>query len=186
MVALVIVVALLVLLFVFRGWIRKSILPNQVSYFAKQSLHEAYKRSNESAKLPLEELKITLRPDVVTQCHLFTAEMFHTTVTCRNSSGDELELYDDYLHFFKQNSLKVEQKILNQGWTKVWNAQQPINELFNNPTNDVSVGVNYEKPYGKNKCTLSLFYNAYEKNPRRLSYSLSCDRIIHYLGSPPD
>lgn len=167
-----------------RGWIRASLLPRQVSYFAKKSLQQSYKQSHQSISQPLNDFKLKLDPEVRTDCDLLSAEGFQTSIACRNGSGGELKISDEYISSFKQDSKATEQKILHNGWTKTWNANQPISELFDNPSNNVSIGVNYEKKYGKNVCTVSFFYNAYENNPSKLHYSLSCERYIYYLGNP--
>lgn len=168
-----------------RGWIRESFIPKgPPSHFARRSLHRSYQQSLNSLSQPADELKIKLDENVHTDCDLSAARFFQTRVSCDNGSGDGTAISDDYITWFKQNSADIEQKILQDGWTKTWNAAQPINELFDNPDNDVGIGVNYEKEYGKNTCTLSLFYIAYKKNPSELRYSLSCYRYINYLGNP--
>lgn len=177
-------VILVILLFICRGWIREKFLPNQVSYFAKKSMEKAYTQSHGSLAQPLRELQVSLAANVHTACRLYGAKSVQTAVTCDNSAGDIMDISAEYIDRFKQNSITIEQQILQRGWTKTWNEQQPINELFKNPNNDASVGVNYEKKYGKNTCELSLFYNANEKNPSKLHSILSCNRLIYYLGNP--
>lgn len=167
--------------YIFRGWIRDDFLPNQVSYLAKRSLVDSYKASYKSAEQTIQDLQLNLSPDAGASCSLLSAEGIQTTLYCNAGSEGTTEASDDYIKSFKQNSSEVEARLLSNGWTKTWNAQQPINELFNNPENDVSIGVNYEKRYGKNLCRLSLYYNAYEKNPSMLRSSLGCTRTVHYF-----
>jgi hypothetical protein len=170
-----------------REWIRESFIPyGPPSYFARKSLEKAYAQAYESVKQPAADLQIVLDPRVTPDCHLFAAQGIQTRISCYAGSGDGIQIQDEYISSFKQFSAGIEAKILESGWTKVHNAAQPINELFDNPDNDVSIGVNYEKKYRKNTCTLSLFYNAYQKNPNELRYSLSCYRYINFLGNPDE
>ena len=183
-VVFVVVLGILIVLmgtYAMRGWIREDFLPNQASYFTKQSLADSYKESYASAEQTIQDLQLNLSTNAGASCNLLSAEGIQTTLYCNAGSEGTTEATDDYIKAFKQTSSDVEARLLQKGWTKAWNAQQPINELFNNPENDVSIGVNYEKIYGKNLCRLSLYYNAYEKNPSMLRSSLGCTRTVHYF-----
>ncbi len=179
------IVVLLLGSYLSRGWIRESFLPNgPPSYFAKQSLDKAHQKAVNSISQSLAGLGLSFQSKWPAACNLFAADGLQTEVSCYVSSWGEKEITNDYIAFFSQNSVEVEDKILENKWTKIHNIAQPINELFNDPDNDVTVAVNYVKNYGKNTCTLSMSYNAFEKDPSKLHYYLTCYRSIFFLGDP--
>jgi len=176
----IILLASLMTIFLSRGWIRETLIPNYFTTSAKTSLDGSYQDSYESSLSFVEDLGLDGINSIKTaDCRLFGAEGVSTKVSCYVGSGDSFTPSMEYKEFFKNNSNKIEESLLANGWTKTWNQNQPIEELFDNADNNYSIGVNYVKNDPK-ECTLKLSYNAWQE-PDNFKYSLSCVEYITYF-----
>ncbi len=113
-------------------------------------------------------------------CSLLSAEKLATTIHCISSSGGKIQRTDEYVKLFKEQSLATEKLLQDNGWSKIWNQYQPINEMLDNSENAYTIGVDYEKSYQDSKCKISIFYNAWE-SPKTMYYNLSCSEYVDYF-----
>lgn len=175
--------------FLSRGWVQKSFLPNQVSYFAEKSLEKSYEESYASLKQPFEKLQIELsaseRLNVGerSDCNFYAAKGLMTSISCSVGTGGKLQVSESYITLFKQESSEAEKRVLENGWTKVRSSAQSISQLFDRSGKDEDMSVNYEKNYGKNTCKLEFGTQVYENRPQELHYAFYCIRQIHYFGN---
>jgi hypothetical protein len=98
--------------------------------------------------------------------------------TCGVFTYTEPVIADEaFISNWRASSPGFEAWLLDNGWQKVWNADQPIAEILDKPDNHGSIGVNYIKEYGRVSCTLTLMWIKPEVT-NRLDSSEQCIGVI--------
>jgi len=102
-------------------------------------------------------------------------------VSClKTQRSDDRDFTADFAGNWKQHSTVFENYLQSTGWRK--NATQPIHEIYDNPNNDVSIGVEYLKKHSKTTCELSVVYNASYPAPQTTYVIESCQRAVAPFG----
>lgn len=177
---------LLVTLFVFRGVVRGYIIPKFVDIVYGPSVDKNFARDYPDVNKKLEEFGFTFKNSPRRDCNVNGEAMYEgirETIYCFYSTrNDDITFSSQLVSNWKQNSVSLEKYLLASGWTKQWNELQPIDEIYNNPNNDVSVAVNYTKTHGPTECELSIVYNAGYPHPDTTYAIESCEREIKIFG----
>ncbi len=178
------VLIFVVLSFIFRGWIRGSVVPSYVSAAYKDGVATAFKDNFTPIDTQLKMLGITFNvQDPSSSCSDPSFQGFSEVVSCNSGRGNKPTNFStSFVSNWKHLSPAFETYIETHGWQKQWNAKQPITNIFDNPNNDVSVGVNYTKTDGKTSCALSIFYNAYASNLESVWAKEDCMRDVAFFG----
>lgn len=119
-----------------------------------------------------------------TSCTTYGFQGFGVDVGCyRSAAFGVSDISPEFLSAWKQHASSSEQYLTTHGWQKVWNSEQPINQILDSTNSDTSVGVVYSKQFGKAKCEISMYYNG-DSNPEYdgLNASLLCERGLHLFG----
>lgn len=73
--------------------------------------------------------------------------------TCTiNNRANPVNADEAFISRWRKTSPAFESWLLQNGWRKTWNANQPIAEILDKPDNRTSIGVNYEKASAGIRC----------------------------------
>lgn len=124
--------------------------------------------------------------DQASECHAPMYEVVSVSTYCHKlyvNDNPGPAITTEFRERWRQESPGLEQYLLEKGWTKVWNADQPIDELLVRDDRGGSVGVNYRKYHDKITCELSIWYNApSEQRPGELNARQTCNREVEFFG----
>ena len=179
--------------FLGRGWIRGPLLHGYAELVYLKKIDRAFEADFKNAGPKLEELGLTFNDRYTgylnedRACHEPMYELFGVDIHCYRmnfNDNDTPELNDAYRERWQQESPSLEKFLLADGWTKTWNANQPIDELLARDDRGQSVGVNYAKVHGnKVSCLLSIWYNGSgTPEQREFNATKSCSRNIKFFG----
>lgn len=181
-------ILMILLLFLFRGPLRENVMAGVISQFYKGSVTKAYEESLLQITPTAKKAGLTFNNQnrEIAVCNTSGYKGFGIDISCNKSASVNQQtssVNKAFIEKWRQNSKQLETYLLESGWQKDWNAQQPIDEIFNTPDLDTSVSVNYSKQYGHVMCELSIFYNG-ETDPRYSSDlgGLACFRSVHVFG----
>ncbi len=181
-------ILMILLLFLFRGPLRENVMSGVISQFYKGSVTKAYEESLLQITPTAKKAGLTFNNQnrEIAVCNTSGYKGFGIDISCNKSTSVNQQtssVNKAFVEKWRQNSKQLETYLLESGWQKDWNAQQPIDEIFNTPDLDTSIGVNYSKQYGHVMCELSIFYNG-ETDPRYSSDlgGLACFRSVHVFG----
>lgn len=181
-------ILMILLLFLFRGPLRENVIAGVISQFYKGSVSKAYEDSLLEVTPAAKKAELTFNNQSreIAVCNTSGYKGFGIDISCNKSTSvNQLTstVNKAFIEKWRQNSKQFETYLIESGWRKDWNSQQPIDEIFNTPDLDTSIGVNYSKPYGHVMCELSIFYNG-ETDPRYSSNlgGLACYRSVHVFG----
>lgn len=184
------VIALIVLVFViisgigyvFRGWVRNSVVPGYVSIFYKGDVNTAFKQSFPNINKELEDYGISFDNHMYshdTSCGA-SFEGFSESVVCNKKiHSDQSTFPSSFNDYWTKNSPRLEKQLLGNGWKD--DSHQPIDSLLrgNEATYYNSLGTTYIKYYGKTHCTL--MFSAFGSKPAQLTVSEYCERNVAFF-----
>lgn len=185
---------LLILLFaafLLRGWIRGFVIPAYVNHFYKEGVDKNFDREFSPLNHKLADYGFTFNhpADVHDECwkgdSVFYQGLGETVPCLKTQSSDQRSFTSSFINQWKRSTPELEQYLLSNGWHKEWNDKQPITEIYNNPSNDASVGVVYSKMDGKTRCEVSIFYNAFSPDLEKTFVNESCTRDVSFFGGQP-
>lgn len=179
---------LLVALILGRGWVRGQAIPAYVNAFYESGISRQFDHDFPEVTERLNSLSFSFDSSVNKHDYCNSGENVEYSgigeeVDCqRRIISDEHVPTSNFIANWRQNSDQLEQYLLTNGWHKEWNAQQPISQIYDNPNNHLSVGVNYTKPHGKITCSLSIRYNAKQPDSLKTFATESCSRAVSFFG----
>lgn len=175
-----------------RGWIRGPLLTWYVELVYLPKVERAFDQDFKEITPKLAALGLTFNTqhgntNKAASCQGEMYEGFGLSKGCQklyHSDNPDPAITSSYREQWRQESPALESYLLDNGWTKTWNAAQPIDELLIRDDRGVSVGVNYEKHHGKIVCRLSIWYNGPEQEPAYNTFNAlqSCSRHIEFFG----
>jgi len=181
-----VVVILLILLsggaYIFRGWIRNSVVPSYVSVFYKGDVDTAFNKSFPKVNQELKPYGITFNNPKFQHKTLCgpSFEGFSESVYCNQSTqSDQSTFPANFNDYWTSNSPGLEKQLLHDGWKRA--SHQPIDSLLrgNETTYHSSLETTYIKYYGKTYCTLS--FSAFGARPAQLTVTEDCFRSVAFF-----
>jgi hypothetical protein len=144
-----------------RGWIREVGVRAVLSNLYSRPVQQAYATNFDELNPQIAQLGLKFgtgdsynRDD--SSCETFGYEHFSASYECmKHRYSNTPKLTDAYVANWEKQSPALEKYILDHGWKKMWNERQPIDQILR-PNQDLSIGVNYQKSYGRITCTLSI------------------------------
>lgn len=166
-----------------RGYFRETLIPMALRPVYAHSINTAYNEASQdiTAAFSSQPLKTSPVLESTANCYVNGYEGFGIDISCSRAAGFGVsDLSPEFLASWKQHASGSEQYLLDHGWQKQWNSQQPIAEIFNTPDRDVSIGVVYSKQVGKTSCELSMYYSGdHDPDYDGLNANLLCSRELH-------
>ncbi len=179
-------VVLLILLsggaYVFRGWIRNSVIPSYVSVFYKGEASSAFDKSFPKVNQELAAYGITFNNHQYQHNISCDAsfEGFSESVTCgKGAQSDQSNFPSSFNDYWTNNSPTLEKHLFSDGWQGA--SHQPIDSLVrgNEATYYNSLGTTYIRYYGKTYC--KLMFSAFGARPAQLTVSEDCTRTVVFF-----
>lgn len=174
-----------IIMLVFPDWTRQTFMLGYAKWAYLHDVNETYDKTFEAISPELDKQNLSINPQAgAGVCDIWGHSGLKVNIACLRGTLSFVDPTDEFKTAWQQYSPALEQYLINNGWQKEWNADQPIDEVFKNPNNSASVGVNYSREMGKGiKCELNIFYNGHRATARDESYiAQSCSRQVEFFG----
>jgi len=186
LIAVAIVVVLLALGFVLRGWARTTVIPKMVSVVRLHGVQATLDQESSKLQDPLARLGFN-SVTKTSACHLQLAQSIHTQVDCSVVKQAYAQLPSGaaaVANTQKQAAL-LQTQLLAEGWRSGSNGVT-LSGLINGTAKgvDYSPDAYYEKVVGGTDCTFDTMIAYSNPHPPALRSSLACDKTVDFLGAP--
>jgi hypothetical protein len=184
--------ALVVMLFLFRGWARMTVLPNTVEAVYSNSVQKVYQDEMNKLQDPLALLgyHVTLPADA--HCYTVVANGVKTQVDCSYGYDVSRETPTDMeaKRALNANVEKLQALLQANGWQGEYsNDGQPYSSLVK-LVSSITSGIDYQpdatylKQIGNIECIFGNNTAFSHPNPAQMTTRISCSKSINILGQP--
>jgi hypothetical protein len=181
------VAVLLLVLFICRGWVRSTLVPAYANIFYKQNVAKYFDQDLTPVNAKLSQLGFTFTDTAPQRYARHTCSEAPTiptpnnsqAVTCTKAQSNYKRAFTEaFAATWKRDSAAFEAYLLQNGWHKERNQQQPIDQIYDNTNNTASVGVVYSKTRDTTRCELSIVYFATFADREKTFVHESCSQNI--------
>ncbi len=185
------ILGLLILVFVFRGWIRITVEPKTVSVFYKSNVKKV--RDDEAAKLgdPFKALGYSSLQNDTGSCTTDWARGIRTNIVCNYDQNTYQEVPKDqaYKDTLNANAAKLMDKLKQNGWEGQYTDNgefTSLTKLIRNLTDgiDYTPDASYFKKIGPVECYIQTTTAFSKPEPPAMDTHLTCSRSIYIIGDP--
>ncbi len=180
-------IVIVLLLFVFRGWFRVTVIPKSFSMFYNNGIQTTLDNEMSNLQNPFVKLGYTSVNKIGTGCSLQQAQSIHTEIDCSaerhgytktpKSSTGEANL--------ETQAQNIQNALQKNGWQDGGNGVT-LTSLVDGTYHgiDYSPDAYYEKVVGNYDCVFDTTVAYANPNPAAISSTFSCDRTVDILGAP--
>ena len=180
------IVICLLALFLFRGWVRATVIPKTTSLFYLSEVTSTLDSQSKDLSNPLSTLGFTNITKSNT-CNLELAQSYRTEVDCQTSNQSYIKLPATAtgLNNEMQRVTQLQSSLTAQGWHAGSNGVT-LTSLVGGiiQHKDYSPDANYEKIINRNDCVFDVMIAYSNPQPPALRATFSCDRTVDVLGTP--
>jgi len=180
-------IVIVVLLFVFRGWLRVTVIPKTIGEFYVGSVQTTFNQEIAALQNPYKLLSFTNPKAPVLGCQLSQAQSIHTEIDCNDNqiSWTVLPKSAAGIAAVEQNAAKLQSLLMSQGWQAGSNGVT-VTSLIDGTAKgiDWSPDANYQKIVGKTDCLFDEMIGYANPQPPAIRVTFSCDRTVNVLGTP--
>lgn len=190
-VAAVIVLLVILFAYLFRGWIRITLLPRSASVMFSGQVHSTF--NDETAKLsdPLSKLGYKNVTTDNQGCKMIIASRFHELIGCSFQASAYSRLSDLSVSpdGFKTYAATLMAALQKEGWSGTYTNDGPYTSL-GKLADSLAAGIDYQpnasytKSVGKVSCIFES-HTAFSKPfPPAVGSEISCVRVLMVFGNP--
>ena len=176
-----IIIVLMMLAFLFRGWLRVTVIPKTTGIFYLHSVDTTFMDQSKLLNDPITSLGLPAGSKDKA-CNLQQAQRLHTQVLCSVAEQSYAKL--QHMATAEQQAAQLQAKLASSGWQGGSNGVT-LTSLIDGIAQgkDYSPDAYYEKVVGNNDCVFDTMI-AYS-NPQQpaIRATFSCDRTINIFGS---
>jgi len=180
-------VVIVVLLFVFRGWLRVTVLPKTIGEFYVSGVQTTFNQEFNDLQNPYRLLSFTNPKPASLGCALSQAQSIHTEINCMDDqiNWTVLPRSATGIATVQQNAAKLQGLLKAQNWLGGSNGVT-LTSLIDGTAKgiDWSPDAYYEKIVGKTDCVFDTMIGYANPQPPAIRVTLSCDRTVNILGTP--
>lgn len=176
-----VIIMLMLLAFIFRGWLRVTVIPKTTGLFYLHSVDTTFTEQSKLLYNPISSLGL---PDSAkdASCNLQQAQRLHTEVDCSVSQLSYAKLQN--VHTVEQQAAQLQTRLTNNGWHGGGNGVT-LTSLIDGIAQgkDYSPDAYYEKVVNKDDCVFDVMIAYSNPQPPAIRGTFSCDRTINIFGS---
>ncbi len=189
---LLVLLALLIVLFLFRGWIRKTVVPAGVQAVYGDSVQSVYQDEVQKLAGPLAKLGPDNTVIRIDGCRMLKAADVRIQVEC----GYEKDKYlivgnsEQATNSLKTTAVELQALLKANGWNGVYDNNNPehtsLVKLFTSVANgiDYQPDAYYEKQVGGVSCWFDANTAFSQPSPAAVSAKLYCSKSFNFIGEP--
>lgn len=184
--------ALVAGLFLFRGWVRMTVLPNTVEAVYADSVQKVYQDEMGKLQNPLALLGYQVTLPASAHCYTVVANGVKTQVDCSYGYDVSQETPTDTeaKQALNANAEKLQALLQANGWQGAYsNDGQPYTSLVK-LVSSITGGIDYQpdatylKQIGNVECMFGNNTAFSHPDPAKMTTRISCSRTINILGQP--
>ena len=186
LISFIALIVILVLVFLFRGWFRATVIPKTLGIFYSNGVVDTHKREVGDLSNPFESLGFIV-PKISHTCNLQQAQSIHVEIDCSTNQEGYTKLPTSpagVANIQKQASI-LQATLKSQGWQGGGNGIT-LTSLINGTAHgiDYSPDAFYQKVIGNTNCIFDTMISYSNPQPPAIRTSFSCSRTINFLGTP--
>ena len=176
------IIALLFAIFLSRGWLRSTVIPDSASVVYIPSIDKQYNSAYQNIKPVTNILGIQSLPTKIIQgtsipsgCSLDSAYLVYISVVCTSKLVHSWTiLTPDELTKITNNATVANQELIKSGWSSQYSVALKASDFTPNNINT------FDSTYSRGNCTLEFTYNriTLPNTPSELDTQLFCERGI--------
>ena len=184
--------ALVVMLFLFRGWVRMTVLPNTVEAVYSNSVQKVYQDEIGKLQDPLASLGYQATSPATARCYTVVANGLKTQVDCSYGydATQKTPTDTEAKRTLNANAEKLQALLQANGWQGEYsNDGQPYSSLVK-LVSSLTSGIDYQpdatylKQVGNVACIFGNNTAFSQPDPAQITTRISCSRSINILGQP--
>lgn len=173
-------IATMLSLFLLAGWVRDPILSVYATIFYKPAVGRHFDQDFLPVNVEFAKVGFTF----IGAPQRYERYKCDKAGCIKAQTSDRRPFTGEFVANWKQKSIAFEAYVLQDGWHKASSQSQPIDEIYNNPDNDVNVNVEYVKMHGTTLCELSIVYFASFPDTGKTYVTETCRRAVTFFGGP--
>jgi hypothetical protein len=182
------IVVVLILIFLFRGWFRVTVIPKTAGQFYSNGVKDTANKEATALNNPFGTLGLAT-PKTSDVCTLQQAQSIHTEINCYTNQEGYTKLptsFTGLVNIQKQTS-SLQTLLNSNGWQAGSNGVT-LTSLINGTAKgiDYSPDAFYQKIIGNTDCTFDTMIAYANPQPPAIRVTFSCSRTINFLGAPKD
>lgn len=186
------ILALLIMLFLIRGWIRKTFVPAGVQVIYGNSVQNVYQGEVQKLSGPLEKLGPDNTMIAVDGCRMLKAEDIRVQVECGHEKDKYLIVEDNEQakKDLKNTAVELHALLKANGWSGEYDNNNPehtsLVKLFTSIANgiDYQPDAYYEKRIGDVSCWFDANTAFSQPSPAAVSAKYYCGKTFNFIGEP--